>query len=235
VARLDAFLALAALHPLPWWRAILYWMLRKLVALTKYFGRTFPYVLRPWYRLCRVVRRRLDARAVDRYDTARTLSLRRLFGLQRPQDGQFRPAYAVWNWATFLVFLWIAPTIIEDAIAGTYAYSTYPFGRYRDVIVTQAYRNISDQTTYAVHGYEMLPNGDKKELYFELGPNIWFWNLYPEFMFGQIPILGRCTFDTYGVTLRIPRKLRLFSAGSLYVLNPWIVDMQCTPPTVVPK
>ena len=53
-------------------------------------------------------------------------------------------------------------------------------------------------------------------------------------MFGQIPISGRCTFHTYGITLRVPQKLRLFSVGSLYALNPWIVSPSCEAPNIVP-
>ena len=224
-SRLDRFLLRAVLEPLPWWQAIVRWIVTKFAKLTLYFGRTFPYVYRPWYRLAQFVQRRLDQR---RHETVKTIFLRRLFSLQRT-DGVFRPSYAVCNWLTVLFFL----TFVDNLIDGIYAYGTYPFGTYRDVIVTEAYRNITDQSTFAVHGYQMV-NGEKHEIYMELVPNIWFMQFYVEFQFGQIPVLGRCTFDTYGISIRIPRRLRMLTAGSLYALNPNIVDMQCVAPDIVP-
>lgn len=223
--RLDAVLARAVAAP-SWPRAILYWIVRLLAKLTLRFGRTFPYVYRPWYWLSRDVRRRLDQ---QRHETVRTVFLRRLFGLDWP-DKRFRISFALVNWLTVILCL----PLVDDLLDGLYAYATYPFGTYHDVVVTQAYRNITENNTYSVHGYTMV-NGEKREYYFELRPNIWFWQFYVEFQFGQIPVLGRCTFDTYGITLRIPKSLRLFAPGSLYALNPYIVNMDCTPPTIVPE
>jgi len=194
-----------------------------LASCTMHFGRTFPYVLRPWYSVCKFMRSRL---AKVKFETKHTIYLRRLFSLER-HDGRFNPRHALLNWVTVLFLMYVFP------LDGIYAYVTYTWGTYHDIVVTQAYRNISDQNTYAVHGYKLI-DGVKHEYYFELGPNLWFWQLYPEYMFGQLPVLGRCTFDTYGVTLRIPQRLRLFAAGSLYALNPWIVSIQCTAPSIVP-
>ena len=196
--------------------------LHKLASWTLYFGRTFPYVLRPWYWLSTFMRRQLaKVRA-----TMRTVWLQRLFSLERT-DGRFRPSYAAINWATVLLAAYIMP------IDGIYAYLTYPFGTYHDIIVTQPYRNITEPNIYSIHGYKII-DGVKHEYYFELGPNLWFWQLYPEFMFGQISQHDRCTFHTYGITLRIPQKLRLFSVGSLYALNPWIVSIDCVSPNIAP-
>jgi hypothetical protein len=196
--------------------------LHTLAGWTLHFGRTFPYVIRPWYWLSKFMRGQLaKVRA-----TARTMWLRRLFALEW-SEGRFNPRYAVVNWVTVLLAAYIMP------IDGFYAYLTYPFGTYSDIVVTQPYRNITEPSTYAIHGYKII-DGVKHEYYFELGPNIWFWQLYPEFMFGQISQYSRCTFHTYGVTLRVPQKLRLFSAGSLYALNPWIVSIDCVTPDIVP-
>ncbi len=225
-SKLDRFLLRAALEPRPWWQAIALWTLKKLARLTIWFSHTFPFLYWPVYVVCLFVRRLLDKRP---YQTARSMFLRRLFSLRRPTERRFYTSYAIVNWVT----LFLAFGFVDDAIDGIYAYSTYPFGTYKDVIVIDTYRNITNQSTFAVHGYQII-NGEKKELYFELGPNVWFWDLYPEFMFGQIPKLGRCNFDTYGITVRIPRRFRLFTAGSLYALNPWIVGIECTAPSIVP-
>lgn len=194
--------------------------------LTLHFGKTFPYAYRPWYWLSWLARRRLDR--VKR-DTTRTMFLRRLFSLDWPVERRFRVSFVLVNWLTMIVCL----PLVDDVLDGAYAYATYPFGTYRNVVVTQAYRNITENNTYSVHGYTMV-NGEKREYYFELRPNIWFWQFYVEFQFGQIPVLGLCTFETYGITVRIPRSLRLFAPGSLYALNPYIVNMDCKPPTIVP-
>lgn len=74
-------------------------------------------------------------------------------------------------------------------------------------------------------GHYVTPDGVKHEVFFELGSSVLFWNLYPEYMFGQIPITGRCTFDTYGLPVRL---------GKLYALNPWIVRPDCVAPANVP-
>lgn len=221
--RLDSFLLRAALEPRPWWLAIFHWVLVKLARITLHFGRTFPYLWRPWVWGGTVVISRLDKR---RHETAKTIFLRRLFSLRRNADERFHPIYAAWNWLFALALLWFLPAVVGNAM---YAYLTYPFGEYRDVVVTQAYRNITNEHTYAVHGYQIDPDGTKEELYFEIGANVWFWQLYPEFTFGRIPVLGRCTFQTYGISLRL-----LKDTSSFYVLNPWIVSAKCTPPTVIP-
>jgi hypothetical protein len=232
-SRLDQFLLRAVMEPLPWWQAIARWLVTTLARLTLSFGRTFPLLYRPWYRLSQIVRYMLDQR---RHETVKTIFLRRLFSLQRPDDGRFRVSYAVCNWIVAIFLL----TLVPDCLEALYVYSTYPFGTYHDVIVTEAYPKqkvvngvLTDTNTFAVHGYQTNGN-EKRELYFELGPNIWFIKFTPEYTFGQIPKLGRCTFETYGIMLRIPRKLRLLAPGSLYALNPWIVDMQCIAPNIVP-
>jgi hypothetical protein len=221
------------MEPSPWWRAILRYALRQIARWTLRFGRTFPYIYRPWAFAASWVRQILDRR---RHETVKTIFLRRLFSLRRSDDGHFHISYAIVNWLT----LFVALTFVDDAISAVYAWGTYPFGTYHDVIVTEAYPRqkvingtLTDANTFAVHGYQVI-NGEKKELYLELGPNIWFFQWTPEYQFGQIPKLGRCTFETYGIMLRWPRRLRLLSAGSLYALNPWIVDMQCVAPDIVP-
>lgn len=226
-SRLDRLLLRVALEPLPWWKAGLRWAVRQTIRFTLHLGRTFPYVYYPWYWLGNLVRGYLDHR---RHETAKSIFARRLFSLRKAPAGTFRTSYMIVNWLTMAFAL----TLVDDAIDGVYAYTTYPFGTYHDVVVTEAYRNITDQSTFAVHGYQTLENGEKHELYFELGPNIWFMQFYVEFQFGQIPKLGLCTFHTYGISLRIPRRLRLLSAGSLYALNPWIVNLECQAPNIVP-
>jgi hypothetical protein len=202
-----------------------------LAALTLRFGRTFPYVLRPWYWLSIYARERLKT---VKTETARTVYLRRLFSLTWT-DGTFRSTHAIGNWLTFLLVLFYLPMFLSNGIEAGYAWGSYPFGTYTDIdIAGVPYRNITNQNTYSVHGFKII-DGVKHEYYFELGPNIWFWQLYPEYMFGQIPAFGRCTFHTYGITFRVPARLRLFSAGSLYALNPWIVGMECTSPSIVPS
>ena len=231
--RLDAFLMRAVLEPRPWWVAICHWLIRKLAQLTLYFGRRFPYILRPWYALAWTLRKAWLDRV--HFHTSKTMFARRLFGIQW-REGQFRPSYAIANWIVFVVFLWYVPlTVLE----GLYVYGTYPFGTYHDFIVTQAYPSaaasyVTDQKIYAVHGYVLADNSERREYYLELGPNIWFMELYPEYIYGKVTVNGRCTFHTYGIPLRIPRGLRLLAAGSIWALNPWIVDVHCTPPTVVP-
>jgi len=202
---------------------------RRLAVLSLRFGHAYPYVLRPWRRLAVWMQRRL---AEVRPVTVRTLFWRRLFTVD-PETGQFKTGRMVLNWLSFLLLLYVSPMVAETVLDGAYAYSTYPFGTYDDIIVTQAYRNIRDQSTYSIHGYKVV-NGEKQEYYFELGSTLWFWQLYPEYLFGQVPILGRCTFHTYGMTVRVWRKFRIFSAGSVYALNPWVVGIQCTAPNVVP-
>lgn len=271
-----------------WPVAVFRGLLRLGAILTLHFGRTAPYVLRPWYALSAFMRHRL---ARTKFATVRSEFLQRVFSLHRVTDGVFRPTYAGINWLTFLVGLRVLPTFVGDAIEGCYAYLSYPFGTiarviiatfmiatiavaiiwhksralrhlaeivsgvgiffiawtfflnymaigtYENVVVTQSYRNISEHNTFAIHGQIAKPSGDIEDVYLTLGPNVWFWDLYPEFIFGKIPASGRCTFYTYGITLRIPKRLRIFSAGSLYALNPWIVDIKdghCTIPTNVP-
>jgi len=202
----------------------------RLAKLTLHFGRVFPYYLRPWRWLGGIITPRL---AKVRNITPRTLFWRRMFDTQWTKDRAFGAHRLVSNWIAFLLLLYAAPMVIETVLDGVYAYTTYPFGTYHDIIVTQAYRNIREQSTYSIHGYR-IEDGEKHEFYFELDPNIWFWQFYVEFQFGQIPILGRCTFETYGITLRIPRRFRILASGSLYALNPHIVNLQCTAPDIVP-
>ena len=230
---LDGFLMRAVLEPRPWWLAIGTWMLRILARLTLHFGRTFPYIVRPWYALAFVMRRWWLDRV--QFHTVRTMFARRLFGIQW-KAGTFRPIYAIVNWIAFLAFLWYVPLL---AIEGIYVYGTYPFGTYENFVVTQAYASTSasfftDQKVYAVHGYITMSDGERREYYFELGSNLWFMQLYPEYIFGRVIVNGRCTVHTYGIPLRIPRGLSLLAAGSIWALNPWIVDVHCVSPTVVP-
>ena len=126
--------------------------LHKLASWTLYFGRTFPYIIRPWYWLSKFMRWQL---AKIRFMTARTVWLNRLFSLEW-RDGRFNPTYAAVNWATVLLGLYMMP------IDGFYAYLTYPFGTYADIVITQAYRNITEPSTYAVHGYRII-DGVKHE------------------------------------------------------------------------
>ncbi len=232
--KIDAVLAAAVKQRHSWLQVCIFSVAKTALRLTSYFGHTFPYIYRPWYWLSSFIRYRLDRRFnIVRVETVKTLFMRRLFGLIRPQDHIFRPSYAVVNWMTALVFISILPSIIGILIEGIYVYSTG--NTYNDVIVTQAYRNITDQSTFSVHGYEELEDGSKRELYFEIGANLWHWTLYPEFVFGQVTVNGKCTFHTFGETVRIPRRLSMFSRGSLYVLNPWIIDLQCTAPSNVPR
>jgi hypothetical protein len=232
--KLDAVLAAAVNQRHSWLRVSALSLAKNTLRLTSYFGHTFPYVYRPWYWLSSFVRYRLDKRFEKaKVETVKTLFMRRLFSLVRPHGDIFHPIYAVVNWATLLVFMSLIPAIAGILVEGIYVYTTGD--TYNDVIVTQAYRNITDQSTFSVHGYQELPNGQKKELYFEIGANLWHWTLYPEFVFGQVTVNGKCNFHTFGETIRIPRRLSMFSRGSLYVLNPWIIDLQCTAPSNVPK
>jgi len=212
--QLDRLLLRSVVAQHSWW----YWIGAKFARLTLRLGIRFPWVYRPWFWLGALVRRSLDER---RHETALTIRLRRLFPPRRPNDGVFHPSFAIVNWITLLVVVSYLNVPIEIG----YAYGTYPFGTYRDVIVTEAYRSITDPSVFDIHGYYLTRNGVKHEVFFELGSNIWFWNLYPEYTFGQIPKLGRCTFDTYGLPVRL---------GKLYALNPWIVHADCVAPVIVP-
>lgn len=225
--RLNDFVARANAEP-SWPRALAVWFIRRIAHLTLRFGRGFPYVFYPWIGISIGASWVIDQWV--RRETGRTIFLRRLFSLRKTEDNRFRLSYMAVNWIVFLFLL----TLMDNATEGIYAYATYPFGTYRDVVVTQAYRNITEHNTYSIHGYQIGENGEQIERYFEIAPNLWFWEFYPEFTFGQVPVLGLCTFDTYGWSIRWPRRLRLFSPGSLYALNPYIVNMHCRPPTIVP-
>lgn len=210
---LDSVLLRSVVTPRSWWS----WPVTKFARFTLRLGMRFPWVYRPWFWLGSLVRQGLDER---RHETALTIRLRRLFPLRRPVDGMFRPSFAIINWITLLFVV----SYINVPIEIGYAYGTYPFGTYRDVIVTQAYRSFTDPSVFDIHGYYLTPDGEKHAVFFELGSNVWFWNLYPEFLFGQIPIGGRCKFDTYGLSVRV---------GKLYALNPWIVHPDCVAPVIV--
>jgi hypothetical protein len=203
---------------------------RWLAKLTLHFGRVFPYYLRPWRWVAQKVHPRLMA---VKHVTPRVMFWRRMFDQSWTKDRSFGFHRLVSNWLGFLALLYATPIVTSIVLDGLYAYGTYPFGTYHDIIITQAYRNIREQNVYSVHGYR-IESGEKREYYFELDPNIWFWQFYVEFQFGQIPILGRCTFETYGITLRIPRRFRILASGSLYALNPHIVNLQCQAPDIVP-
>lgn len=213
-SRLDDTLKQATRVPHPWW----HWVVTPLARLTLWLGRTFPFIYRPWFWIGRVVRQWLDD---QHHETANTVRLRRLFPTRAADDGRFYTSFAIVNWITLLFAL----SYITVPVEVVYAYSTYPFGTYHDVIVTQAYRSITDPSVFDIHGYYVTPDGVKHEVFFELGSSVLFWNLYPEYMFGQIPITGRCTFDTYGLPVRL---------GKLYALNPWIVRPDCVAPANVP-
>jgi hypothetical protein len=93
------------------------------------------------------------------------------------------------------------------------------------------FQRILNDTSSDVATYE----SELEPLYFSIGPNFWYWDLYPEFLFGQVSQYARCDFTTYGITLRIPTRFHFLSEGALYVLNPWIISMKCVAPTIVPQ
>jgi hypothetical protein len=230
ISRIDEFFAKAVSSERPWWKSIVFSFVCRFFRLTLLFGRRFPYLFRPYLWVSAIGRLLIDRHIVKtKTETVRTLFFKRAFAA-REQITKFNAFFALLNWLTVLFVVFeILPTVVE----GVYAYGTY--GTYKGVIVTQAYRNITDVNTFAVHGYHITKDGNKEPLYFSIGPNIWYWDLYPEFLFGQVAQYAKCDFITYGITVRVPTRLHFLSQGALYVLNPWIINMSCASPSIVPQ
>lgn len=224
---LDAFFARIIAEPKPLWKVLVIWVVSIAFRLLFWLGRVFPWFYRPIVWVCRGVNRYLDRRRRTKFDTVRTLALRRIFSLHYHPKANFHLSYLLLN----LLFLWLIPPTLFDAL---YAYGTYRV--VPNVVVSQTYPQASGSIlrmpTYSIHGDEELPDGSRQEIYYELGFSLWYWVWYQEFIYGHISQFDRCTFEVYGWTIRFPKLLRF--GGQVYAVNPWIVGSQCIKPTIVP-
>lgn len=199
-----------------------YAMLNRIVARWVRSGRKYPLIFRIWDLLGRIVISRQSGPA-----TARSILLQRLFKRPQTTDTAYHGGYVTLNAITALAMLWAAWMACGTVVESAYILLTYQHNKYTNITVTSHNPNFTSPHLFAVYGYKKLPDGSQEEVFLEIGPSFWFQEYNPEFLFGKISDNAICSFDAYGVLLRIPLGLRYLSKDSLYALNPWIVGVRC--------
>jgi hypothetical protein len=143
----------------------------------------------------------------------------------------YRGDYLAVNFLTALVLFCVAYFIYEPVGEGAYILLTYQHNKYT-VMVTSHFPDRSAPHQFGVYGYRMLVNGEKRDIFMEIGPSFWFQEYNPENIFAKVRDNTLCEFDGYGFPFRLPLAIRYLSKDSLWALNPWIVDVRCKDPVI---
>jgi hypothetical protein len=189
-------------------------------------GRKFPLLFKIWYFLGHLVVRSMRKER----ETALSVITRRTFERDPTPLTQYHGTYVITNFLTAVGLLWLFLISFTSIVEVAYIGITYQHNKYTNVLVKHAYPDRSYPHVFAIHGDEILPNGEKKELFAEIGPSFLFQDYIPENVFNQITENSLCDFDAYGTLLRWPLAFRYFSKDSLWALNPWIVGARCKTP-----
>jgi hypothetical protein len=200
-----------------------YAILNRIVGRFLRSGRKFPLLYRLWYWLGWVI---LSGVPKGR-ETSTSIILRRAFQRGVTPVTTYRGDYVAFNLLTALALLWGVYFSFNAVVESAYILLTYQHNKYTNVTITHAYPDRNLPHVFDVHGYTTQSDGTEEQLFFEIGPNFWFQEYIPESVFGKIGDHSVCDIDAYGILRRIPLGFRYLSKDSLYVLNPWIVDVRC--------
>jgi hypothetical protein len=95
---------------------------------------------------------------------------------------------------------------------------------FRGVDIT--FKQIITHERYLVFGnYTDQETGEIEEMAFNITDSWAYWNWTPDLMFAQVPVVGKCDFETYGWYIRVPRFVPF--AGRTLLAEPVIIAADC--------
>ncbi len=117
-------------------------------------------------------------------------------------------------------------TVLALTLAWPFFKIYYVLGTTRDFHnVHITFKQIIDQDRYLVFGDYTDANGQKDNMAFNVTDSWVYWNWTPDLTFAQIPVVGSCTFHTYGWYVRVPRFVPLL--GRTLLVEPVVIEAKC--------
>jgi len=93
------------------------------------------------------------------------------------------------------------------------------------------FKQIISHDRYLVFG-DYKDEGQSENMAFNVTDSWVYWNWTPDLTFAQIPLVGACSFRTYGWYVRVPRFVPFI--GRTLLVEPVIIEAQCTPAEGMP-